>query len=823
MTAATDAPAPTRSFAAPASTSASPAGMSHRQILEALSGLLLAMFVAMLSGTVVSNALPRIVGDLHGSETSYPWVVTATLLTLTASTPLWGKLSDLVNRKLLMQIAICIYIFGSLFAGLSQSTSFLIACRAVQGVGAGGILALTQVILAAMVSPRERGRYSGYLGAVFAIATISGPLLGGVIVDTSWLGWRWCFYVGVPFAAAALIVLQKTLHLPTLRREGAKVDYLGAALIVAGVSLLLIWVSLAGSQFAWASGQTAAMVAGGVVLLALAVLVELRVKEPIIPLGLFRHRTITLATIASLFVGVALYGATIFLSQYFQISRGKSPTESGLLTMPLILGLALSSLVVGRIITKTGRWKRFLVLGAALTALGFGLLGTIRFDTSGVLVAIYMAIAGVGVGMTMQNLVLSVQNTVSIRELGSATATVSFFRSLGGAIGVSALGAVLASHVRSDIASGLTAQHIPAGSMAGSDTLPNPATLPPAIRTIVESAYGRGTAGVFLIATPLLVLAFLAVLAIREVPLRTTNVDGGEAAAVAAPVEAASALTSEIKAAPASAAETGPALRGRVTDPSGTPLSEVRVALVDSDGGTAATAVSDGQGTFALTAPAGNYLLLTSSELAQPTATRFQLADRPEYREVSLETTGVLVGRVRHAADAAAAPDARIVVTDPAGTVLGSAVSADDGAFLVDGLRSGEVLVVAELPTGAPLARQARITAGSRTLVTLDLPSGGVLTGVVRAGTDGRALPDAHVALFDARGVPFAAATTDGEGRYSFVDVPAGDYTLTATGFGPVSRQVSTATSTADTSATDIELCLGVSPAADPATADGRA
>ena len=521
----------------PADSSGTASSMSHRQILEALSGLLLAMFVAMLSGTVVSNALPRIVGDLHGSETSYTWVVTATLLTLTASTPLWGKLSDLINRKLLMQIAIFIYIFASLLAGLSQSTSFLIACRAVQGVGAGGILALTQVVLAAMVSPRERGRYSGYLGAVFAIATISGPLLGGVIVDTSWLGWRWCFYVGVPFAAAALIVLQKTLRLPTLRREGATVDYLGAALIVSGVSLLLIWVSLAGNEFDWASGQSVGMVAGGVVLLALAVLVELRVKEPIIPLSLFRHRTIALATIASLFVGVALYGATIFLSQYFQISRGKTPTVSGLLTMPLILGLALSSLVVGRIITKTGTWKRFLVLGAGLTAVGFGLLGTIRVDTSGVLVAVYMAIAGVGVGMTMQNLVLSVQNTVSIRELGSATATVSFFRSLGGAIGVSVLGAVLAAHVRTDIASGLAARNIPAGSMSGSNSLPNPATLPPVVRTIVESAYGRGTAGVFLLATPLLILAFLAVLAIREVPLRTSTTDAGEAAAVAAPVE----------------------------------------------------------------------------------------------------------------------------------------------------------------------------------------------------------------------------------------------------------------------------------------------
>ncbi len=559
MTAATTTPeeslgSPAPAGVAPASGQA-PAKMSHRQILEALSGLLLAMFVAMLSSTVVSNALPRIVSDLHGSETSYTWVVTATLLAMTASTPLWGKLSDLVSRKLLMQIALVVYVVGSMAAGLSQSAAFLIGCRAIQGAGAGGVLALTQVILAAMVSPRERGRYSGYLGAVFAVATISGPLLGGVIVDTSWLGWRWCFYVGVPFAAFALVVLQKTLHLPQAKRK-AKVDYLGAALIVSGVSLLLIWVSLAGNEFDWLSGQTAAMIAGGVVLLALAVLVELRAAEPIIPLELFRHRTVSLATIASLFVGVALFGATIFLSQYFQIARGKTPTVSGLMTMPLILGLALSSLIVGRIITRTGSWKRFLVGGAVLVTVGFGLLGTTSYDTPLVIVGTYMAIAGVGVGMTMQNLVLSVQNSVPMRELGSATATVSFFRSLGGAIGVSALGAVLASHVRESIASGLAAKGIvvPAGS---SETLPNPSTLPPAVRTIVESAYGEGTALIFTLTVPLLVLAVVAVVAIREVPLRTSNVEGSnvdtpvidtpnidtpsidsdEAAAVAAPVD----------------------------------------------------------------------------------------------------------------------------------------------------------------------------------------------------------------------------------------------------------------------------------------------
>lgn len=427
--------------------------MTHGQVLEAMSGLMLSMFVAMLSSTAVSNALPTIMNDLGGSESSYTWVVTATLLATTAATPIWGKLSDLIDKKLLMQCAIVVFVAASLVAGLSQSIGMLIACRAAQGIGAGGILAMTQVIMAAMVSPRERGRYSGYLGATFAVATITGPLVGGVLVDSR-LGWRACFYVGVPFAAAALLVLQRTLHLVTVRRE-VKVDYLGAALITGGVSVLLIWVSLAGHEFGWLSGSTAAYLAGGVLLLACAVVVELRVSEPVLPLRLFRQRTVTLATVASLFVGIALFSATIFLSQYFQIARNESPTASGLRTMPIVLGLAVSSLVVGRLVSSTGRWQRYLLGGSATATVGFGALGTLDAHTSFVLVAGYMALVGIGLAATMQNLVLSVQNQVAVRDLGAATATVSFFRSLGGAIGVSALGAVLAHRVELGVGCGL--------------------------------------------------------------------------------------------------------------------------------------------------------------------------------------------------------------------------------------------------------------------------------------------------------------------------------------------------------------------------------
>ncbi|WP_083977492.1 MFS transporter [Kitasatospora azatica] len=495
--------------------------MTHREILEALSGLLLGLFVAVLSSTIVSNALPTILRDLHGGESAYTWVITAALLSLTASTPIWGKLSDLVSKKLLMQVALVIYIVSSTLAGLSQNTSELIGCRVLQGIGAGGVVALGQICLAAMVPPRERGRYSGYFGAVFALATIGGPLIGGVIVDTPWLGWRWCFYVGIPFSLVAIVVLQRTLHLPVVRRK-ARIDYLGALLIAGAVSLLMIWVTLAGKNYPWASWQTAAMVGGGLLLAALFVLTECRAAEPIIPLTLFRHRTVSLAAAASALVGIGMYGATTFLSQYFQLAREKTPTMAGIMTLPMILGLAASSAAAGRLITKHGKWKRYLVAGTFLLALGFLLLGTARADTPYGLLSLYMLATGVGLGLTSQNLVLAVQNTVPVKELGTASSAVTFFRTMGGAMGVSALGALLGTKVTHYLTQNLAAAHLPAaGGAPGGGELPDLHRLPAPLVPLVTDAFGHGIGTVFLVAAPFALLAFLLVLGIREVPLRT--------------------------------------------------------------------------------------------------------------------------------------------------------------------------------------------------------------------------------------------------------------------------------------------------------------
>ncbi|MEV6582259.1 MDR family MFS transporter [Streptomyces sp. NPDC051582] len=527
---ATIAPAGVHAHATPESTPEKSgdhghAPMAHRQIMKALSGLLVGLFAALLSSTIVTNALPTIIKDLGGGQSAYTWVVTAALLSLTASVPLWGKLADLVSKKALVQLSLVVYIIGSIIAGLAQSPAMLISARVVQGVGAGGLTALVQVIMAVMISPRERGRYSGYTGATFAVATSGGPLLGGVITDADWLGWRYCLFVGIPFALIALAVLQKTLHLPAAKRK-VKVDWTGAFLITAAASLLLIWVTFAGDKYRWLSWQSYTMVGGTVLLALLFVVTETRAAEPIIPPHLFRNRTITLASLGSLFVGVGMFCGTVFFSQYFQLARDESPTMSGIMTIPMIAGTFVSSTVSGRLITSTGRWKGWLVSGGVFLTAGIGLLGLMRYDTPYWQLALYMTLLGIGVGMMMQNLVLSAQNQVGPADLGAASSVITFFRSLGGAVGIGVLGSLMSTRIAhyasatiGDLAPGAQAA---AAHASGSGSLPDMNRLSLPVRTWLESAYGHGIADVFLYAAPSALLAFLLCLFIEEAPLRTS-------------------------------------------------------------------------------------------------------------------------------------------------------------------------------------------------------------------------------------------------------------------------------------------------------------
>ena len=501
--------------------------MSHKEILEALSGLLIAMFVAILSSTVVTNALPRIVADLHGTQTGYTWVLVATMLAMTATTPIWGKLADLFSKKMLVQVSLVIYVAGSALAGLAQSMEWLIGARVVTGVGVGGVMALIQIIIGSMVSPRERGRYSGYIGATFGLATLIGPLVGGLVVDSP-LGWRGCFYIGLPFAIASFVVLQLKLDLPTVKRDNVKIDYLGATFLMGGVSLLLIWVSLAGDKFAWLSSTTALMVGGGIVVLAIAIWIESRAAEPVIPLELFKDRTTTLSVIASTFVGVAMLAGTTFLSEYFQTSRGMSPTHAGLMSLTMVIGLMGTSIVSGRMISATGKWKNWLVAGMAAVLAGAVLLATIDGETSLWIVGAYMFVLGLGLGATQQNLVLAVQNNADKSNIGAASSAVAFFRTLGGAIGVSALGAVLSHRVDNGVDKGVGAL-IASGDVTaeqaqslGHGGIPDLATLPASLAHVFEHAFGEATGHIFLFAIPCALIALVSVIMIKENRLRTT-------------------------------------------------------------------------------------------------------------------------------------------------------------------------------------------------------------------------------------------------------------------------------------------------------------
>lgn len=498
-------------------TSVRTAEMNHKEIVEVLVGLMSALFVAILSATIVATALPTIIADLEGTQTQYTWVVTASLLAMTVTSPIWSKLSDLYNKLVLVQVAIVIFLLGSLAAGAVQNVPELLAARAVQGLGMGGLVSLAQSILGSIIPPRERGRYSGYLAATMAVATVSGPLLGGLVVDVA--GWRWCFWVAVPFAVVALVMLQKFLHLETVRRP-VKIDYWGALFITVAASLPLIWVSFAGNDFAWWSIESAVFIGAALVALVAAIFVERRHVDALVPPRILSNRITMLSILGSLAVGVAQFGASVFLAQYFQIARNHTPTQAGLLMLPLIVGNMIGATGTGQYITRTGRWKGIMMVGALLLVAGLSMMGTIDHLTPMWHLSAYMLLMGLGTGALMQNLVLVVQNTVDVTDVGAASGVVSFFRSLGGTIGVAALGAVLASNVTDKVATGMAKAGIPvSGDGAGSLDLDR---LPPAVATIVRTAYADATGRIFLIAGIIAVLTFVAVALMPVTELRTT-------------------------------------------------------------------------------------------------------------------------------------------------------------------------------------------------------------------------------------------------------------------------------------------------------------
>jgi EmrB/QacA subfamily drug resistance transporter len=495
----------------------------QRGVVFAISGLVIGMFAAIASSTIISPALPSIVKDLGGSENILTWAITASLLTSSISTPIWGKLSDLLNSKFLVQIGLGFFVVGSVLAGFSTNAGMLIAGRAIQGLGVGAMNTLVMVVIAGLVSARERGKYMGAISGIMGVAQVGGPLLGGVITDG--MGWEWTFWLFAPLVVVAIIVIQLTLNLPARPQREVKIDYLGAVLIAIGVALLTIWITFAGDKYEWWSGETIAMVSGVLVSFALFVLVEFKAAEPLIPMTLFKNRTFTLAVLASVGLGVAMFGVPVFLSQYLQSARGATPTQAGLMTLPMVIGQLLGGVVVGNLISKWGKWKSFVVGGTVVFTAGLLLMGTTGYDTNFFLVGVYMLMLGLGIGAVMQNLVMVVQNSVEPQNLGAASAGVTFFRSLGGAVGVTALGAVLGSRVQTHMSqnldnvdtSGLTQNQL--SSAQDQLAAGNIDALPSAFRVAVESAYGAGNAEIFLWAAPLGILAIVATMLLPNLSL----------------------------------------------------------------------------------------------------------------------------------------------------------------------------------------------------------------------------------------------------------------------------------------------------------------
>ncbi|MFI2665703.1 MDR family MFS transporter [Micromonospora carbonacea] len=499
-----------------------------RQLRLLMFGLMTGMLLAALDQTIVGTALPTIVGELGGID-HYSWVVTAYLLASTASTPLYGKMADLYGRRPVFLFSIGTFLLGSLLAGLSQDMTQLIVTRGVQGLGAGGLMTLAFTIISDVVSPRERGRYQGLFGAVFGIASVAGPLVGGYFAEANW---RWIFYLNVPLAILAIVVCYHVMRLIPFQRREHAIDWLGAALLVAGVSCLLLALSWGGTSYAWGSAVIIGLFAAGAVLGGLFLLQEARVAEPILPLRLFRSRTFALANGAGFVLGLVMFGSIIFIPLYLQIVKGASPTRSGLLMLPMMAGIIVTSILTGRAMTRIGRYKWFPVAGSAVLLAGMLLFTRLAVDTSLWLAFGYLTVIGVGLGLSMQSLILAVQNSVGPRDLGAGTSSATFFRSLGGSFGVAILGAVLSSRLADQLAARMPAAlaQLPpqqrAAVLAGGGnnvSINDPATilaLPGPVRAAIQAAFVESLHLVFLTTGLIAVVAVLVTLALPNEKLR---------------------------------------------------------------------------------------------------------------------------------------------------------------------------------------------------------------------------------------------------------------------------------------------------------------